>query len=429
MGLFKSLLSNAVGDTVADALTSKTAKAAMEAAKKKAAKTAMETAAETATRVAVGATVGAATNALFNNKRNGGATPPNHLQTPPPPPGIPAPVQTMSVMVAVNGQTYGPYERATLLEMIINGSLTRETYVFIQGMDGWKTAAEVPQVAALFGSGAPAPAVPPMPWAQENSQPAPSSQNDNTLSPRLNQLINAAVADGEISDLERQVLIRNAQEEGVSMDEFVMVLEARLFEQQQILKDKMEEKDRKNKMTDAQVQATVQKAASAPAPAAAKPMTKCPHCGAPVDVLSTTCPECGYDYPTPANATQGASAWEQLVAKLEEIDAEYKEPTNAFQAVFSNNAAIALEKKYQAINNHPIPTSKTDLVDFFTYCAPLGKKTGIFSGNSDPSAIKLGKAYRNKAQQVLIKARIVLKNDKQLLEQIEQLASTYKIKA
>lgn len=425
MGLFKSLLSSAVGDSMADALTGNTAKAALDAAKKKAAKTAMESAAEAATRAAVGATVGAATSALLNKKGKGKDNDaPNALQTPPPPPAIPAPVQTMSVMVAVNGQTYGPYERATLLEMIINGSLTRDTYVFIQGMEGWRTAAEVPQVAALFGNNAPAPAVPPVPWAQENTQPAPISQSDNTLSPRLNQLINAAVADGEISDLERQVLIRNAQEEGVSMDEFVMVLEARLFEQQQLLREKMEEKARKNKMTDAQIQATVQKTAPQAA-AAPKPMTKCPHCGAPVDVLSTSCPECGYDYPTPTNASQGASAWEQLVAKLEEIDAQDK--TSGIQSIFSNALAKTLDKKVQAIGNHPIPTSKTDLVDFFTYCAPLGKKVSVFG--ADPEQLKLGKAYRKKAEQVLLKARIVLKNDKDLLEEIETIAKQYKIKA
>ena len=52
----------------------------------------------------------------------------NPLRTPPPP-VVPAPAESLSVLVAVNGTTYGPYEKATLIEMIQQGSLTRDTYV------------------------------------------------------------------------------------------------------------------------------------------------------------------------------------------------------------------------------------------------------------------------------------------------------------
>ncbi|MDE6308650.1 MAG: tellurite resistance TerB family protein, partial [Muribaculaceae bacterium] len=50
------------------------------------------------------------------------------------------------------------------------------------------------------------------------------------FSPMLERLINAALADGVITDKERQVLHRKAQEEGVDPDELDLVLEAMLYE-------------------------------------------------------------------------------------------------------------------------------------------------------------------------------------------------------
>ncbi|WP_227287261.1 MULTISPECIES: SPFH domain-containing protein [Paracoccaceae] len=52
--------------------------------------------------------------------------------------------------IAENGQTKGPFSRADLGRMAGDGSLTRETHVWTQGQDGWKTADEVDELAQLF---------------------------------------------------------------------------------------------------------------------------------------------------------------------------------------------------------------------------------------------------------------------------------------
>ncbi|MEL6691256.1 MAG: DUF4339 domain-containing protein, partial [Pseudomonadota bacterium] len=52
--------------------------------------------------------------------------------------------------IAENGATNGPFSKARLAEMAGNGQLTRETYVWTQGQDGWMKAEDVRELAQLF---------------------------------------------------------------------------------------------------------------------------------------------------------------------------------------------------------------------------------------------------------------------------------------
>lgn len=49
---------------------------------------------------------------------------------------------------------------------------------------------------------------------------------------KLEQLIDAALADGELTEKEKQILFKKAQTMGVDLDEFEMVLDARLVKLQ-----------------------------------------------------------------------------------------------------------------------------------------------------------------------------------------------------
>ncbi|MEM9437237.1 MAG: SPFH domain-containing protein [Pseudomonadota bacterium] len=64
--------------------------------------------------------------------------------TPPPPP-----VEHVW-HIAENGTTKGPFSKARLAEMAGNGGLSRETYVWTQGQDGWLKAEDVRELAQLF---------------------------------------------------------------------------------------------------------------------------------------------------------------------------------------------------------------------------------------------------------------------------------------
>jgi membrane protease subunit (stomatin/prohibitin family) len=83
---------------------------------------------------------------MFNQNQSG-----NNSQPPPVPGGS-------SYFVAVNGQQQGPYPVATLQNMAAQGSITRDTLVWKQGMATWSKAGEVGELSQLFG-----PVPPPIP--------------------------------------------------------------------------------------------------------------------------------------------------------------------------------------------------------------------------------------------------------------------------
>lgn len=85
---------------------------------------------------------------------------PQTQMTPPPMPGT-----NVSYMVVVGGQQYGPYNMQQLQQLVQNGQMNNQTYVWKQGMANWEIAANVPELASLFGVGTmtPPPPMPPMP--------------------------------------------------------------------------------------------------------------------------------------------------------------------------------------------------------------------------------------------------------------------------
>ena len=90
---------------------------------------------------------------------------------------------------------------------------------------------------------------------------------------QIEALISAALADGMLTEKEKQVLFKKAQAQSIDLDEFEMVLDARIVELEKAEKAKA--------------------AASAPKSNKLGDVKKCPNCGAPVDIkASAICPYC-----------------------------------------------------------------------------------------------------------------------------------------
>ncbi|MCM1320400.1 MAG: SPFH domain-containing protein [Muribaculaceae bacterium] len=87
--------------------------------------------------------------------------------TPPPMPGMPPAPAAPAVpewMLSAGGQQYGPFTIDQLRQMVTNGQMNAQSFVWKQGMPSWVAAAQVPELAAIFAPAAPAaPAMPPMP--------------------------------------------------------------------------------------------------------------------------------------------------------------------------------------------------------------------------------------------------------------------------
>ncbi|MCR4809053.1 MAG: SPFH domain-containing protein [Prevotella sp.] len=93
------------------------------------------------------------------------------VATPPPMPGMgtPPPMPNVQYFISINGQQAGPFTAQQLPQLVQNGSLTPQTYVWRQGMAQWQLAADTPEIAFAFVPQPPTPptggasAPPPMP--------------------------------------------------------------------------------------------------------------------------------------------------------------------------------------------------------------------------------------------------------------------------
>ena len=241
---------------------------------------------------------------------------------------------------------------------------------------------------------------------------------------RLEQLIDAALADGELTEKEKQILFKKAQEMGVDLDEFEMVLDARLFK----LKKAEEEKAK----------------SSAPKSNKWGDIKKCPACGAMIESFTTKCKECGYEF---KNVEENATI-HKLFALLNEVqenelikannalDKQTNKKSSALDVVsvfnISNLFAEAnleeatFNRKKFIIQNFPIPNAKEDILEFLTLAVPLAKKPSFWSYDMD--AKQMYPVWRAKCEQIIMKAKFSMQEDKQTFEMIKEYAKELKIK-
>ena len=189
---------------------------------------------------------------------------------------------------------------------------------------------------------------------------------------QIEGLISAALADGVLTEKEKQILFKKAQSKGIDLDEFEMVLDARLVELQKAEKEKAEK--------------------SAPKSTKYGDVRKCPVCGALVPALAGVCPECGYEF-SGVGANSSAKELSKLLIATSDIN-----------------------KQKTIIESFPIPMSKIDLAEFIT-----SLKVKSIDDN-DP----LSESYWKKYAECIEKVRIAFSNDKQLAPYMNDFAQMQK---
>ena len=103
--------------------------------------------------MAMGTAVGGGMAGMMGNMMQGMN---KQQQTPPPPPDV-------SYMVSVGGKQAGPFNLTQLKQFINTGEFSKTTYVWKQGMDNWKEAGTVQELASLFDANMQSPPPPPPP--------------------------------------------------------------------------------------------------------------------------------------------------------------------------------------------------------------------------------------------------------------------------
>jgi len=101
--------------------------------------------------MAVGGAVGQNIAGAMNNMMSGINQPVQNGMTPPP-------VPTVTYHLAVNGQAAGPFDIATLTQMVTTGQFTASSLVWKAGMSAWVRADSVDELKGLFAN-----AMPPIP--------------------------------------------------------------------------------------------------------------------------------------------------------------------------------------------------------------------------------------------------------------------------
>ncbi len=105
------------------------------------------------TGMALGGAMGTQMAGMMNNM---GQQMQTGMNTPPPPP-------TSNYMISVNGQQSGPYSIPQIAQLVQQGQINAQTFVWKQGMANWVQVAQVNELATLFMSNTPPPPPPPMP--------------------------------------------------------------------------------------------------------------------------------------------------------------------------------------------------------------------------------------------------------------------------
>jgi hypothetical protein len=243
------------------------------------------------------------------------------------------------------------------------------------------------------------------------------------MHPEIETLIQMALADGDVTEKERTIILRKAESLGIDKDEVEMILDGTiaLFHKQA----NPISASRSNKQGD---------------------IKKCPACGGAVKSFNAKCSECGHEF---RNVEVNTSI-KFFSEKLHLIDATVREeyfkngldktiipkgPLNS-ETFFQKTPAViefeietsSIEQKINLINSFPIPNTKEEILEFLVMCVPLASVKLGFWDKMQQNKSKLKKAWLAKAEELIMRARFSMKDDKKTLDEIEYYAKQLGLK-
>ena len=213
-------------------------------------------------------------------------------------------------------------------------------------------------------------------------------------SKHLEELMEAILADGVITDQERRVLRKRAEAEGVDYDELEVILEGRLA--------KMKAESKHPPVAPPPM--PLSNSASTSQKNSYGTLHKCPNCGDPVDAARAVCSACGYVF-------RNIDAVSSVKRFSEEIKA-IQRPRSGLKGILEDVLDDRDGRVESLIINFPVPNTKEDLVEFimFTY-----SKVKVDDNYSD--------SYKTKYEECIAKAKFYFPDDPQLQPLFQQYES------
>lgn len=232
------------------------------------------------------------------------------------------------------------------------------------------------------------------------------------MNPEIEKLIKIAIADGEITDKERSIILRKAESLGLDKDEIEMILEGELTILQKQSQKTTQNPTKSNKEGD---------------------LKKCPSCGAPVQSFSTKCSDCGHEFRNIKASHSILNLFELITqAEAEERGAARNQSGVMWNlmGVFQLETQVA-NRIATVIASFPIPNTKEDILEFLSQAISKSETKSFFQipqTDVRNNHNKVASAWKNKCQEIVMKARFSMKDDKRTLGEIEQYAKQLKIK-
>ncbi|MCH5318729.1 MAG: hypothetical protein J1E38_03345 [Paramuribaculum sp.] len=239
-------------------------------------------------------------------------------------------------------------------------------------------------------------------------------------SEELEELIDAILEDGVITEKERAVLHRRALAEGEDPEELDIIIDARLAKMK-----------KKSAAIAAESQPTTDESASqaisfempVPPPVPSSEPTarkenakygdvrKCPHCGAIVEAGSMRCGDCGYAFV----GVEAVSSRQKFSDMLDEIGKREFKSGGLLGLLSIDEDRKRDNAMAQAIINFPVPNSKEDLLEFILFLKPQSKVNVLLSENQETT-----KAYKRKYAECIEKAKFFFGDDPQVRQLLSQ---------
>lgn len=248
-------------------------------------------------------------------------------------------------------------------------------------------------------------------------------------SDQIEKLIELALADGELTEKEKQILFKRAQAEGIDLDEFEMVLEARIYEKT------------KNKTSETVASPQSDKLGD---------VKKCPACGAIAESFATKCSDCGTEF----RNIEASGSVIKFFEKLDEVEATrndgfYTQSTRksiglrtvllwlffwpvlifikGFLLILATSKPAKWSttdaRKEELVLNYPVPVSKENILEFLTLSASKINSSSYLTIFSEDTKYKnaWNKIWFKKIEQINSKAAISMKNDTKTYAEIQNI--------